>query len=452
MARFETVEENKVKVFFEVDGERFEEGLKYSYNKNKGDIALPGFRKGRVPRKLIEKSFGKEIFYEDAVNYVLPDAYEDAITGLELDIVSQPEFDIDNISAEEGVNFTAEVYIRPVVSVSDYTGLTYKPVDIEASEDEINKKINEAREMNSRTMSVTDRQIQDGDIAEINFEGFIDGVAFEGGKGENHELTIGSGTFIPGFEAQLIGHAVGDDVAVNVTFPEDYQSKDLAGKAALFKVEIKDIKAKELPELDDEFAQDVSEFDTLEEYKKDIEAKLREEKENFAKRDKESQLVEKLINKTEMNIPDAMIKSRVDEMLNQFAYRLASQGLSMEQFVGYTGQTVDKLREVYRADAESNIKTRLILEGIANQEAFEISPENIEEEIRKMAEEVAGTEYENISKTISEEEKKYLAMDLKVRKALELVMESAVPSEEEAAESAEEENLAEVLNEGVKEE
>ena len=282
MSTVEKIDVNKVKITFSVSAERFEEGMQYSYNKNKNRISVQGFRKGKAPRKIIEVQYGKAIFYDDAFNFVLPDAYENAVKENNLDVVSKPEIDVENISDEDGVTFIAEVYTKPEVKIEDYKGLTYTKNEVKVEDSEVDEQINIARNKNARVMSITDRAIQQGDIAVIDFEGFIDGVAFEGGKGKDYDLEIGSHSFIDNFEDQLIGKNVGDDVDVNVTFPEEYHQPDLANKPALFKVEIKDIKVKELPELNDDFAQDVSEFDTLDEYKKDIVAKILVQKQKDA--------------------------------------------------------------------------------------------------------------------------------------------------------------------------
>ena len=330
MSTIENIDVNKIKITFSVSAERFEEGMKYSYNKNKGRINVQGFRKGKAPRKIIEIQYGKAIFYDDAFNFVLPEAYDAAVKEHNLDVVSKPDIDVEEVSDTDGVTFSAEVYIKPEVKIDDYKGLAFTKQEIKVNDDEVDNMINSAREKNARILTVTDRPVQNGDIAVIDFEGFVDEVAFEGGKGDDYELEIGSHSFIDNFEEQLIGKNVGDDVDVNVTFPEDYHQKDLAGKPALFKVEIKDIKFKELPELNDDFAQDVSEFDTLDEYKKDIMAKLLVQKQKDADNKKQEELLDILVKKAEMDVPQVMIENEINNKIREFEAGISRQGLSLD--------------------------------------------------------------------------------------------------------------------------
>ncbi len=421
----ETVDKNKVKLTFEVNAERFEEGLQFSYNKNKNRLSLPGFRKGKVPRKMLEAQYGKEILFEDAIQFVLQDAYKEAVKAQALDVVSKPEIDVLSVSSEEGAVFTAEVYIKPEVTVTNYKGLTYPKPDVEATEEEIGADLDRAREKNARLITVTDRPVQTGDIATIDYEGFIDGVAFEGGKGEDHDLTIGSGQFIPGFEDQLVGKETGSHVQVTVTFPEEYHAETLKGKAAIFEVDIKEIKMKELPEVNDEFAQDVSEFDTLEEYKASLKAKIEERKATLAKEKKETQLLEKLVANAEMDVPAVMVETTQENMVNRSLEGIRRQGIPPEAYLQYMGQTMESLKEMYAPQAEAQVKSRLALEAVAKAEGFAVTEEEVDEEIGKMAAGY-GMDKEKLLGLIGADEREQLKEDVCVRKAYELIEETAV--------------------------
>ncbi len=427
MSTVENIDVNKVKITFSVSADRFEEGMKYSYNKNKNRINVQGFRKGKAPRKIIEIQYGKAIFYDDAFNFVLPEAYDAAVKEHNLDVVSRPEIDVDEISDTEGVTFTAEVYLKPEVKIDDYRGLPYTKEEVKVDDEDVNSQIDAVRTKNARILSVSDRPIQNGDIAVIDFEGFSDGVAFEGGKGEDYELEIGSHSFIDNFEEQLIGKNIGDDVEVNVTFPEEYHQKTLAGKPALFKVEIKDIKFRELPELDDDFAQDVSEFDTLDEYKKDIMAKLLVRKQKEADDKKQEELLDTLVKKAEMDVPQVMIENEIDNKIREFEAGISRQGLSLEAYLQYMGQSIENMREAYRIVSERQVKSRLVLEAIAEKENFEISDEEIDEEIKRVAS-AYGMEADKLKKSMRDSDREALSKDLKVQKALKLVVDSAVES------------------------
>ncbi|MDL2248728.1 trigger factor [Tyzzerella sp. OttesenSCG-928-J15] len=424
-SRFEVIEPNKVKITFTIEAEKFEDGVEQAYKRNRGKINIPGFRKGRAPRKIIELNFGKDIFYEDAINIILPDVYEAAVNELNLEVVSRPEIDVEEINDETGVVITAEVYTKPEITVdaANYKGAEYTPVDASVSDDDINEELDKVREQNSRMISV-ERPIEDGDIAVIDFEGFMDGEAFEGGKGVDHNLTIGSHSFIDNFEEQLIGANVGDDLEVNVNFPEEYHAEHLAGKPAMFKVEIKDIRKKELPELDDDFAQDVSEFDTLDEYKNNIKEKLVEVKEGEAKRKKEDDLITYVISKTEMDIPQVMIENQIDQMVNDFANQIRMQGLPLETYLQYMGQDMNSLREAYKEGAEKQVKGRLVLEAVAKAEGFEVSEEEREAEFARIAESY-GMEVEKLKEVLRKEDNEGLDMDIKVKKAVDFINENA---------------------------
>lgn len=428
MSTVEKIDVNKLKITFSVSAERFEEGMQYSYNKNKKRINVQGFRKGKAPRKIIELQYGKAVFYDDAFNFVLPEAYDAAVKENNLEVVSRPDVDVEEISDTEGVTFTAEVYIKPEVKIDDYKGLSYTKKEVKVEDEEINGEIDKIREKNARIMSISDRPIQSGDIAVIDFEGFVDGVAFDGGKGEDYELEIGSHSFIDNFEDQLIGKNVGDDVDVNVTFPEEYHQKDLAGKPALFKVEIKDIKFKELPEVNDEFAQDVSEFDTLDEYKKDIVAKLLVQKQKDADNAKEEELISALVKKAEMNVPQVMIENEIDNKINEFQSGISRQGLSLDMYLKYMGQSIENMREAYRIVSEQQVKSRLALEAVAKKENFVVSEEEIEAEINRIAS-AYGMEVEKLKGVLRDSDKKNLVKDLEVQKALKLIVDNAVAVE-----------------------
>ncbi len=428
MSTVEKIDVNKLKITFSVSAERFEEGMQYSYNKNKKRINVQGFRKGKAPRKIIELQYGKAVFYDDAFNFVLPEAYDAAVKENNLEVVSRPDVDVEEISDTEGVTFTAEVYIKPEVKIDDYKGLNYTKKEVKVDDEEINGEIDKIREKNARIMSISDRPIQSGDIAVIDFEGFVDGAAFDGGKGEDYELEIGSHSFIDNFEDQLIGKNVGDDVDVNVTFPEEYHQKDLAGKPALFKVEIKDIKFKELPEVNDEFAQDVSEFDTLDEYKKDIVAKLLVQKQKDADNAKEEELISALVKKAEMNVPQVMIENEIDNKINEFQSGISRQGLSLDMYLKYMGQSIENMREAYRIVSEQQVKSRLALEAVAKKENFVISEEEIEAEINRIAK-AYGMEVEKLKEVLRDSDRKNLVKDLEVQKALKLIVDNAVAVE-----------------------
>ena len=437
MSIVEKIDANKVKISFNVDADRFEEGLNYSYNKNKHSITIPGFRKGKAPRKLIEAQYGKGVFYDDAINFVLPDAYENAVKENDLDVVSKPEIDIESID-ENGVAFTAEVYIKPEVKIEGYKGLTYTKIDTEVTDEEIEAEVKRDLEKNARIVTVTDRPIQNGDIASIDFKGYIDGEAFPGGEAQDYDLEIGSHSFIDTFEDQLIGKNVGDDVEVNVTFPEEYGQKDLAGKAAKFEVEIKDIKFKELPELTDEYVADTSDCENVADYKNEIAGKLLAAKLENAKNSKQEELLTKLIDMAEMDVPAPMIELDIDNKIHEFEYNITRQGLSMELYLEYMGQTMEAMREAYRPMSEKQVKGRLVLEAIAAKENFEITDEDIKAEIERIAK-TYNMDVEKLESAISDDDRKNIVKDLQVQKAINFVCDNAVEAEPqpEAAETEE---------------
>ncbi|MGN1171988.1 MAG: trigger factor [Lachnospiraceae bacterium] len=422
----EKLEKNMAKLTIEVPAEELEKAIQSAYQKNKGKISVPGFRKGKVPRQLIEKMYGKEVFYEDAANELLPTAYEQAVEECTEEIVSSPKIEVTQIEAGKPFIFTAEVALKPEVKLGKYKGVKVEKQDTTVTDEEITAELDKERESNARTIEVTDRAVKDGDIATIDFEGFVDGVAFEGGKGENYPLTIGSGSFIPGFEEQLIGKNKDEEVEVNVTFPEDYHAEDLKGKAALFKVTIKEIKEKEIPELDDEFASEVSEFDTLDEYKADIKAKLTEKKEKDAKNAKEEAVIDAIIADAAMEIPEAMLETQQRQIVQDFAQRLQMQGLSLEQYFQFTGLDSAKMLEQVKPQAERKIKSRLVLEAIVAAENIQASDEDYEEELKRMGE-VYNMEVDKVKEMLGDNEKAIgqIKEDLAITKAVEFVVKEA---------------------------
>ena len=421
----EKLEKNMAKLTIEVSAEELEQALQKAYLKNKNKISVPGFRKGKVPRQMIEKMYGPEIFYEDAANGLIPDAYAAALDECELELVSRPSIDIVKIEKGQPFVFTAEVAVKPEVTLGGYKGIEVEKIDTAATEEEITAEVDKERDNNSRTITVEDRCVQKGDMTVIDFEGFVDGTAFEGGKGTDYPLTIGSGAFIPGFEEQLVGAEIGRETEVNVTFPEEYHAKELAGKPAVFKCTVKEIKVKELPEADDEFAKDVSEFDTMEEYRADLKKKIEERKAADARAKKEDAVIEKIIEGAQMEIPEAMIETQAENLVDDFAQRLMMQGMSLEQYAQYTGATVESMTSQMKPQAKKRIESRLVLEAVAAAENIEISEDEMEAEMNRMAERYK-MEPDKLKELLSEDEKKNMRQDLSIQKAIELVTEAAV--------------------------
>ena len=421
----EKLEKNMAKLTIEVPASDLEKALQSAYKKQKNKISLPGFRKGKVPRQMIEKMYGAEIFFDDAANEIIPKAYADAYDECELEIVSRPEINIVQIEKGKPFIFTAEVATKPEVTLGEYKGLEVDKVSTRVTQKEVEAKIEEEAEKNARTVTVEERAVQDGDEVILDFEGFVDGEAFEGGKGENYPLTIGSGSFIPGFEEQLVGAEAEKEVEVKVTFPEDYHAEELKGKEAVFKCTVHEIKAKELPEIDDEFAAEVSEFDTLDEYKADVKAKIKEQKATDGKRKQEDQAVEQAIKNASYEIPDAMVDTQISQMANDFAQRIQSQGLTMEQYYQFTGMTEEKMNEEFKPQAVKRIETRLVLEAIAKAENIEISDEKLDEEIAKMAE-AYKMEADKLKEFMGDAEKKQMKEDMAVQEAVTFLVENAV--------------------------
>lgn len=422
MSTVEKVDKNVVSFEFSVSGEDFEKAIEKAYKKNVGKINIQGFRRGKAPRQIIEKYYGAEIFYEDAVNIVLPDAYDKAVEENNIYPVDQPEIDIKGeISKETGVTFTAKVTVKPEFELGTYKGVKADKVSHRTLKKDIDAEIEKMRERNSRMVPVEDRAVQKDDIANIDFEGFSDGVAFPGGKGEGFDLTIGSGQFIPGFEEQLIGANIGDELDVNVTFPEEYHAEDLAGKPAVFKVKVNSIKVKELPELDDEFAKDVSEFDTLEDLKKDVKEKLSAAGKEKAKHETEENVIKAVCDATEIDIPEAMINSQIDKMIRDFDMQLRYQGLNIEQYAQYTGATIDTLKEQFREDAAKNVKTSLILEKVCEVEGIKATDKEVEKEYADMAEK-NSMKLEDIKKYVAEND---IKDRIKAEKTIKFLVDNA---------------------------
>lgn len=421
----EKLEKNMARLTIEVSAEELEKAIEKAYQKNKNRIGVPGFRKGKVPRKMIEKMYGPEIFYEDAANELIPDAYEKALEECEDEIVSSPKIDVKQIESGKPFIFTAEVALKPEVSLGKYKGVEVEKQEISVTEEEIDAQIQQERENSARTVTIEDRPVQDGDLTTIDFEGFVDGVAFEGGKGEDYPLTIGSGAFIPGFEEQLIGAQIGVETEVNVSFPEDYHASELAGKPAVFKCTVKTIKEKQLPELDDEFASEVSVFETLAEYREDVKKTLEMKKGDEAKKDKEDAVIKAIVADAAMEIPDAMVETQQRQIVEEFAQRLQMQGMSFEQYTEYTGVTAQQMLEQVKPQALSRIQSRLVLEAIVKAEDIQVSEEDYDAEIKKMAE-VYHMEEDKVKETLGEKGREQLMQDLAVGKAVEFVVENAV--------------------------
>ena len=422
----ENLEHNMAKLTITVSAEEVEKALQAAYLKQRSKISLPGFRKGKVPRQMIEKMYGPEVFYDEAANHMISEAYGKAYDECELEIASQPTIDVVQLEKGKDFIFTAEVAVKPEVKLGEYKGLKVDKVSTRVMQKEVDEEIEKERERNARTVEVTDRAVQDKDIVTLDFEGFVDGVAFEGGKGENYPLTIGSGAFIPGFEEQLIGAEIDKETEVKVTFPEEYQAKELAGKEAVFKCTVHEIKAKELPELDDEFASEVSEeAETLEDYKAEVKAKIKERKETEGKEKKENQAVEQAVANAEIDLPAPMVDLQAKQMADDFARRIMQQGMSVEQYFQFTGLNEEKMMEELKPQAEKRIRTRLVLEAIVAAENIEVSDERLDEELQKMADSYQ-MEVEKLNEFMGETEKKQMKEDIAVQDAVTLITEAAV--------------------------
>ena len=427
----EKLEKNMAKLTIEVSAEDLDKAMEKAYQKQKSRISLPGFRKGKAPRKMIESMYGKGVFMEDAVNSLVPQEYTKALGECDLEIVSQPEINVTQMEPGKALIFTADVAVKPEVTLGDYKGVEVPKSEITVTDEEVDAEVKKEQDKNARTVAVEDRAAANGDITTIDFEGFVDGVAFEGGKGTDYALTLGSGTFIPGVEDQLVGANTGDHVEVKVTFPEEYQAKELAGKEAVFQCDVKKIETKEVPELDDEFAKDVSEFDTLAEYKEDVKKKLTEKKEKEARTAKENAAVDKAIENAQMDIPELMTKTECRQMMDDFSRRMQQQGLSMEQYFQFTGQSMDKMMEDMKPQALKRIQTRLVLEKVAEAENIQPSEEEITEEIQKMAD-AYKMEADKIREAIGESGLEQMKKDMAVQKAVTVIADAAVEVEKAA--------------------
>ena len=427
----EKLEKNMAKLTIEVSAEDLDKAMEKAYQKQKSRISLPGFRKGKAPRKMIESMYGKGVFMEDAVNSLVPQEYTKALGECDLEIVSQPEINVTQMEPGKALIFTADVAVKPEVTLGDYKGVEVPKSEITVTDEEVDAEVKKEQDKNARTVAVEDRAAANGDITTIDFEGFVDGVAFEGGKGTDYALTLGSGTFIPGFEDQLVGANTGDHVEVKVTFPEEYQAKELSGKEAVFQCDVKKIETKEVPELDDEFAKDVSEFDTLAEYKEDVKKKLTEKKEKEARTAKENAAVDKAIENAQMDIPELMTKTECRQMMDDFSRRMQQQGLSMEQYFQFTGQSMDKMMEDMKPQALKRIQTRLVLEKVAEAENIQPSEEEITEEIQKMAD-AYKMEADKIREAIGESGLEQMKKDMAVQKAVTVIADAAIEVEKAA--------------------
>lgn len=420
----ENLEKNMAKLTVEVPSEEFEKALTKAYNKNKGRFNIPGFRKGKAPQAMVEKMYGAGVLYEDAINEALDATYGDAAKESGLDIVSRPEIGIEQVEKGKNLIYTATVAVKPEVTLGEYKGVEVTKAVAEVTDEDIEAELKKVQEQNSRLITVEDRAVEDGDQTVIDFEGFVDGKPFEGGKGEDYPLTIGSHSFIDTFEEQLIGKNIGEACDINVTFPNEYHSTELAGKAALFKVTVKEIKKKELPELNDEFAGEVSEFETLEEYKKDIKEKTAAKKEKAATTENEDHVVEKVVENAEMEIPDPMIDSQVNNMVNDYARRMQSQGLSLDQYMKFTGMTIETLKEQMKPQAVKRIQTRLVLEAVAKAESITVDDDAVEKEIAKMAESYK-MEASQVKEYLGETGITQMKEDLAVQEAVDFLVAEA---------------------------
>ncbi|MCI8448968.1 MAG: trigger factor [Eubacterium sp.] len=425
----ENLEKNMAKLTVTVSADKFEKAMQAAYMKQRSRISIAGFRKGKVPRAMIEKVYGPEVFFEDAANTMINEFYPQAMDESGLDIVSRPDIEVTQIEKGKDFIFIAEVAVKPEVKLGEYKGITVKKAEISVSDEEVDAEIEKTRNMQARTVDVEGRAIAEGDTAVIDYEGFVDDTPFEGGKGENHSLEIGSHSFISGFEEQLVGKNAGDEVDVNVTFPEQYHAKELAGKPALFKVKIHSVKTKEVPELNDEFASLVSEFETMDEYKEDVKKQLFKRKEDAAKAAKEDEAIQKIINSSEMDIPDPMIDMQCENMIQEFESRINQQGLTLEQYMQFSGATIDKMKENLRPEAVQRIQSSLVLEQIANEENIEVKQEEVDEQIQKVAS-AYGLTGEKMKEIMSDDDKESIEKNLSIEKAVNLIMEHTVEVEE----------------------
>lgn len=422
--KVENIEKNVVQLEIEVDAAKFDEGMKKSFQKNAKRFNIPGFRKGKAPRNIVERYYGEEVLYEDAINFVCPEVYDEAVEQNDIHPVDRPEIDIKQIGKGQVLIFTAKVTVKPEVELGEYKGIEVNKVEANVTDEDVEKELERVRERNARLITVEDRGIQSGDTAVIDFEGFIDGVAFEGGKGTNYNLVIGSGQFIPGFEDQLTGSKTGGEVEVNVTFPEDYGNKELAGKPALFKVKVNEIKVKELPVLDDEFAKDISEFDTLEAYKEDLKKKLTDAAEHKVKHQTEDNVLEKVVENATVDIPRVMIEKHIDNLVYDFDLRLRYQGLDLQKYLEIMGMDTNAFRDQFSSRAEKEVKTQLVIEKIGKVEAIEVTEDEVNEEVKKLAENYKQNE-EDFKKHLKQDDIEYIKGNLTARKTVDFLVQNA---------------------------
>lgn len=420
----ETIDKNRVKLTIEIDKDAFADAVMKAYKKNVKKIAIPGFRKGKAPKAIIERYYGEGVFYEDAVNFVCPDAYEFAVKEADIEPVDRPEIDIETIGEGKDLVITAEVTVKPEVELGDYMGVSAEKKNYRTKVADVDAQIKAAQDKNARMIDIDDRAVKKGDFTVIDFEGFVDGVPFEGGKATDHSLEIGSGQFIPGFEDQLIGAKIGEEKEINVTFPEEYHAEELKGKPAVFKVTVKSIQQKELPELNDDFAKDVSEFDTFEEYKQDVKAKLDKANADKTAAEFEGNVIKVVTDAAKVDIPQCMIDAKIEDLIRDFGYRLSSQGLSLDQYMKYTGATVDTFKEQFKDQAEEQVKTALVLGEIAKKENVEVTDEDVENEFKRMAE-MYGMEVDKLKEYIKDGEKDSLKEELKIKKAVDKIVGAA---------------------------
>ena len=441
--KVENLEKNMAKLTVEVDNAEFLKAIDVAYKKNRNKFNLPGFRKGKAPKEMIMKMYGPQVFFEDALNEILDKTYSEAAKESGLEIVSRPEIGVEQIGMDQNVIYTATVAVKPEVTLGEYKGVTVEKAETTVSAKEVNEKLVAELEKNARVVEV-EREIKKDDIANIDFVGSVDGVEFEGGKGEDYPLTIGSGTFIPGFEDQLIGHKAGETVDVKVTFPENYGAKDLAGKEALFVTTIKTVKEKQVPAADDEFASEVSEFDTLDEYKKDLKKTLKEEKEKAATSTNERNVIAKVVENASVEIPAPMLEAQLDNMLYDYQTRLAQQGIPMDQYLKITGQTVEQIKDQMKESAEKNLKTSLVIEAIMEKENITVADERVDEEFKKIAEQYK-MEYDDLKKTVSEEQKESMKREIAFQETIDMLVAEAnlVKAEKKSKKAAEDEEKTE---------
>lgn len=441
--KVENLEKNMAKLTVEVDNAEFLKAIDVAYKKNRNKFNLPGFRKGKAPKEMIMKMYGPQVFFEDALNEILDKTYPEAAKESGLEIVSRPEIGVEQIGMDQNVIYTATVAVKPEVTLGEYKGVTVEKAETTVSAKEVNEKLAAELEKNARVVEV-EREIKKDDIATIDFVGSVDGAEFEGGKGEDYPLTIGSGTFIPGFEDQLIGHKAGETVDVKVTFPENYGAKDLAGKEALFVTTIKAVKEKQVPAADDEFASEVSEFDTLDEYKKDLKKTLKEEKEKAATTTNERKVIAKVVENASVEIPAPMLEAQLDNMLYDYQTRLAQQGIPMDQYLKITGQTVEQIKDQMKESAERNLKTSLVIEAIMEKENITVADERVDEEFKKIAEQYK-MEYDDLKKTVSEEQKESMKREIAFQETIDMLVAEAnlVKAEKKSKKAAEDEEKTE---------